>query len=189
MNPARASLRAFLALLLCCPGAAPAQAFGLEQLMQRLAAAPASQVAYRETKYSKLLATPVESTGTLSYRRPDVVEKDMATPRVERFRIEGDTLSVTREGKERRVPLSSQPLLAAFAASLRGVLAGDERILRDYFRMGLDGTEAAWTLQLIPIDEEVSRYVERVSVSGRAGRISTIEVREAGGDRSVLQVR
>ncbi len=166
-----------------------ANALDLALVMKRLAAEPGTKVEYREQKFSSLLATPVESTGTLSYQRPDVVEKNVATPRAERYRIAGDTLSVTRAGKERRIPLSSQPLLAAFAASLRGVLAGDEKQLREYFRLAANGTEAEWQLELTPIDDEVARVVERVAITGRAGKVATIEVREAGGDRSLLQVR
>jgi hypothetical protein len=41
---------------------------------------------------------------------------------------------------------------------------------------------------MTPIDEEIARYVERIVVSGRAGRVGQIEVREASGDRSVLTV-
>lgn len=177
---------AFTMLLLA---AGMASALDLAVVMKRLAAEPGAKVEYREQKHSSLLATPVESAGTLSYQRPDVVEKNVATPRAERFRIAGDTLSVTRAGKERRIPLSSQPLLAAFAASLRGVLAGDEKQLREYFRLAASGTEAQWQLDLTPIDDEVAQAVERVTITGRAGKVATIEVREAGGDRSLLQVR
>ena len=42
---------------------------------------------------------------------------------------------------------------------------------------------------MIPLEEEIGRYVERIIVSGRAGQVGEIEVRETSGDRSVLQVR
>jgi hypothetical protein len=101
----------------------------------------------------------------------------------------GEELVVERKGKERRIPLSSQPVLAAFAASLRGVLAGDAVLLRKYYRLMLTGEESAWQLELVPLDEEATRYVERILVSGKAGRIAQIEIREGTGDRSVLQIR
>jgi hypothetical protein len=176
-------------LLLAAQSAWPATAFDLPQLMQLLAATPSSEVAYVEKKYSVLLAEPVVSSGTLSYARPDVVEKNVTAPREERYRIAGQELTVTRKGSARRIALSSEPLLAAFAASLRGVLSGDAALLGQYYRLALEGTEADWKLELTPVDAEIARTVERVVVAGRAGRISTIEVREAGGDRSVLTVR
>ena len=56
------------------------------------------------------------------------------------------------------------------------------------YRLALQGAEPDWKLEMTPIEEEVARYVERIVVSGRAGRIGQIEVREASGDRSVMTV-
>ena len=177
--------------LLAASTASLAQAgvFDLVRLMQLLSLAPAVEVPYTEKKYSSLLAEPIVSSGTLSYRRPDTVEKNMTAPRSERFRIAGEELIVVRNGAERRFPLSSQPLLAAFAASLRGVLAGDAALLGSHYRLALEGGEQNWRLEMIPLEEEIGRYVERITVAGRAGQIGEIEVREASGDRSVLQIR
>lgn len=175
-------------LLLAASTAGSAPVLDLARLMQMLAATPESQVAYTERKYSALLAEPLVSAGTLAYRRPDVVEKNVASPRAERFRIAGDELTVSREGTHRRLRLSGEPLLAAFAASLRGVLSGNAALLAEHYRLALEGTEPGWKLEMTPRDEETARYVERIVVSGRAGRVVTIEVREASGDRSVLTV-
>jgi outer membrane lipoprotein-sorting protein len=183
---ARASAVAVLLLLSGAAWCAPA--FDLARLMQLLAETPSSEVPYVEKKYSALLFQPVVSTGTLVYRRPDLVEKKMATPRRETYRIAGRELTIAREGSERRMALSSEPLLAASAASLRGVLSGDAKQLGEYFRLALDGSENDWTLTMTPIDEEVARYVKSIVVSGRGGRVRQVEVREASGDRSVLTV-
>ena len=184
------ALIAFAALLASATqSVAQAGTFDLVRLMQLLSLAPEAEVRYTERKYSSLLAEPIVSSGTLSYRRPDTVEKNTATPRSERFRIVGEDLIVVRNGAQQRFPLSSQPLLSAFAASLRGVLAGDAALLRSHYRLALEGEEQGWRLEMIPLEEEIGRYVERITVSGRAGRIEQIEVREASGDRSVLQVR
>ena len=167
---------------------AHADDFDLVHLMQLLSLAPESEVSYTEKKYSSLLTEPVVSSGTLAYRRPDTVEKNMLSPRKESFRIAGDALIVARKGSEKSYPLSSQPLLAAFAASLRGVLGGDAELLRQHYRLTLEGDEQQWRLELTPIEAEITRYVERIAVSGHASHIEQIEVRERSGDRSVLQV-
>lgn len=178
-----------IAVALVLNGNARAAGFELEQLMPLLAATPAADVAFTEKKYSDLLSKPVQSSGRLVYRRPDVVEKNVETPRRESYRFVGDQLLVVRNGVERRMALSSQPLLAAFAASLRGVLGGDLALLRAHYQLSLQGDAASWRLDLMPLDEEVGRTVRRVTVSGRSGRIDQIEVRETSGDHSVLRVR
>ena len=180
-----------LALLLSMVAAriACADSFDLMRLMQLLATAPVAEVAFTEKKYSSLLTAPVVSSGKLAYHRPDIVEKIIESPRKERYRFVGDELLLSRNGEEKRIPLSSRPLLSAFAASLRGVLGGDLALLRNHYQLALQGNEAAWVLELTPLDEETGRYVSRIVVSGHAGRIEQIEVRETSGDRSVLQVR
>lgn len=170
-------------------GGTRAEGFDPVRLMQLLAAAPAAQVAFTEKKFSNLLSEPVVSSGKLIYRRPDIVEKNIETPRKESYRFVGEELVFVRNGAEKRIPLSSQPLLSAFAASLRGVLGGDLALLRNYYQLLLRGDELSWRLDMTPLDIETGRYVERITVSGHMGRIEQIEVRETSGDRSVLQVR
>ena len=180
------------ACLLLAPApafAADAPAFDLARLMQLLAQTKEAQFPYVERKYSDLLAEPLVSSGTLLWRRPGVVEKNMAAPRAERFRIEGEELIVARKGVERRYPLASQPLLGAFAASLRGMLGGDLALLREHYSLALEGSESDWHVDLVPLDDEMKRYVARIRVGGQAGKVTEIETRETGGDRSVLQVR
>ncbi len=183
-----------IATVLCLLGAATAnaadaQVFDLARLMQLLAATPAAEVSFTEKKFSSLLTEPVVSSGRLHYRRPDSVEKIIETPRKESYRFERDVLVMTRNGAEKRIPLSSQPLLSAFAASLRGLLGGDLALLSNHYQLSLQGDEQSWRLDMTPVDEEIGRYVQRITASGRAGRIRQIEVAESSGDRSVLQVR
>lgn len=168
--------------------AAPAETFDIVRLMQLLSAMPAEEVSFTEKKYSNLLATPVVSSGKLVFRRPDVVEKNIEAPRKERYRFSGDQLLLVRNGTEKKIALSSQPLLSAFAASLRGVLGGNLVLLREHYRLSLQGDDSSWRLDMTPVEEEISRYVQRITVSGRAGRIGQIEVRESSGDQSILQV-
>ena len=180
---------ALVILLLVAGTAWPAPALDLARLMQMLAESPSSEVPYVEKKFSVLLSEPVVSSGTLVYRRPDVVEKNVSVPRQESFRIVGQEIIVTRKGTQKRIALSSEPLLAAFAASLRGVLSGDAKQLGEYFRLALEGSESDWKLEMTPIDEEITRYVRGIVVSGRGGLVREIEIDEASGDRSVLTVK
>ncbi len=178
-----------LATFLVLTGSAWAiPAFDLARLMQLLAETPSSQATYVEKRFSALLSEPVVSSGTLAYRRPDIVEKNMSKPHEEQIRIEGGNLAFTRNGKTRRIALSSEPTLAAFAASLRGVLSGNAALLSEHYRLVLTGTEQDWKLEMTPIEDEITRYVTRIIASGSAGHVAQIEVQEASGDRSVMTV-
>ena len=156
--------------------------------MKLLAATKEVQAPFTERKHSPVLAAPLDSSGTLLYRRPDVVEKTVIRPRRERFRILGDEVVVERGGKEQRMGLASQPMLAGFAASLRGVLSGDAPTLQKYFKLRVAGDEKAWTLELTPADNTLSNHVERIVVAGRGGRVERIETFETTGDRTVMEI-
>lgn len=189
MKMPRPSILCFIAVMtLFATNITHAESFDLARLMQLLSLAPEAEVAYSEKKYSNLLTEPIVSSGTLAFSRPDTVEKNTVLPRKERFRIAGEELIVARKGREKRYPLSSQPLLAAFAASLRGVLGGNAELLRRHYQLTLTGEEQEWKLQMTPMETEISRYVESISVTGHTGHIEQIEVRERSGDRSVLEV-
>jgi len=180
----RRALLALLALL-----AQPAlAAFDVAALMQQLAQTQEVKAPFVERKFSAVLAVPIDSSGTLVYRRPDLVEKIVAKPRPERFRILKDEVIVERGGKEQRIALASQPVLAAFAASLRGVLAGDAAVLQKFFRLKVAGDERAWTLELTPANDAVAGHVERITVAGRGGRVEKIDTLEPTGDRTLLEV-
>jgi hypothetical protein len=180
----RRVLLAALALL-----AQPAlAAFDVAALMKQLAQTQEVKAPFVERKFSAVLAVPIDSTGTLVYRRPDLVEKIVAKPRAERFRILKEEVVVERGGKEQRIALAAQPVLAAFAASLRGVLAGDAAVLQKYFKLKVSGDESAWTLELTPANDAVAGHVERITVAGRAGRVERIDTLEPTGDRTLLEV-
>jgi hypothetical protein len=183
------ALALLLALIAGPLARAHAAGFDLTRLMALLGQTPEGEVSYTEEKTSSLLARPLTSAGTLSFHRPDSVEKDVATPHPERYRIAGEELTVTSNGIDRRYALSSQPALAALAASLRGVLLGDEAQLRRYFQPRVEGDEQAWRLELTPIDATMGRYVRRVVVSGKSGRLLAIDTDETSGDHSALRVR
>lgn len=176
-------------MLMVATNVARGDAFDLARLMQLLAATPTTEVSFIEKKYSSLLSEPVVSSGKLRHQRPDIIEKNIELPRKEQYRFVGDELLLVRNGTDKRIRLSSQPLLLAFAASLRGVLGGDLALLRTHYQLSLVGGLPSWRLELTPIDEGIGRYVQRIVVSGHDGRIEQIEVRESSGDRSVLQVR
>ncbi|QJR11768.1 hypothetical protein DSM104443_02851 [Usitatibacter rugosus] len=181
-------MRRWLLAFALAAAALPAAALDVPGLMKLLAATNEVTKPYTERKFSPLLVASVDSAGTLRYKRPDLLEKQVTKPRSERYRILADAVVIERGGKEQRIALSSQPALAAIAASLRGVLSGDAAQLQRYFKLKASGTEEAWTLELTPSDDAIKGYVERVVVAGRQGQVSRIETFESSGDRTLLEI-
>jgi hypothetical protein len=181
-------IRTVLMLLLLQPFALQAQAFSLEQLMERFAGVGERSARFVEVQHLSMLDIPLESHGRLTFRAPDYLAK-----RVDEgggsYRVEGDQLYIEQGGKERSIALQSYPLLRAFVASFRATLSGDLDSLQRYYMVELEGGPVAWLLRLEPQHADMARLVREIRISGSQDRVERIEMIEQGGDRSVMQLR
>ena len=164
--------------------------FELPALMELLAAVQSSKDSFSETKHSAVLSTPLLLKGTLSYARPDRLEKNVLAPYEERTVVAGN--SVTMENRalqqSRTFSLASSSPLSAFVESMRATLAGDRAALERHYRVQLEGTAEAWTMSLAPRDRKLASLVKRIQIAGARERLKRIEVEEASGDRSVMLI-
>ena len=140
----RAAAALAMALILGVAGGAWAAEWGVTDLMASLAEVRSDKARFVEKGFVNLLKEPVESSGTLSYERPDKVEKRTEKPRSESLRVEGDKLTLTQaDGTVRSVSLSSMPEVEAYVESIRATLAGDLPALRHFYNVALEGVGTA----------------------------------------------
>jgi len=183
-------LAALSLALACAAQTAAAQDLAAGDLMRQLAAVESSRATFVETRHSALLKEPLVLRGTLTYRRPASLEKRVEQPYEERVAIDGDVLVIeSRRGRKLKTSVSGSPGIAALVEGIRATRAGDLPALERHFEVRVAGRAERWSMALKPIDDEVSRYVAAILVSGSAGRIARVEVQEAGGDRSVMEIR
>lgn len=180
------------ALLLAALLALPVHAadFELPALMELLAAVQSSKDGFSETRHSAVLSTPLLLKGTLSYARPDRLEKNVLAPYEERTVVAGN--SVTMENRtlqqSRTFSLSSSSPVSAFVESMRATLAGDRAALERHYRVQLEGKAEAWSMTLVPREKKLASLVKRIQIGGTRERLKRIEVEEASGDRSVMLI-
>ncbi|HYM41831.1 MAG TPA: LolA-related protein [Steroidobacteraceae bacterium] len=180
-----------LALATLAPAASPppsAAGDPLDELMRQLAAQPHGHVAFTEVQYLAMLDRPLESSGELLYEAPDRLEKHTLKPRPETLTLAHGMLSATRGGRTRTVELAAHPQLAPLIEGLRATLAGDRAALEQFFDTRLEGDLAHWTLRLTPRNAEMARVVKEVRVSGEHAKLTTVEVLQSDGDRSLLTI-
>ena len=153
------------------------------------------QARFTERRFSALLKAPVESSGTLVFRAPDLLEKRTVEPQRESVRIEGNV--VTYEGaplggnvQKRKFALSDAPLLAALIESLRATLAGDLPALRRHYDVSWSAPQSqkGWQLTLVPRERALLDAVAKVVLRGTGSEVSTVEIVEAGGDFTLMQI-
>lgn len=192
-RPARRPILAGVAALLLSGIALPAPAaesWGLEDLFARFAKIPSSNARFTETREIGMLTTPLESSGTLSYRRPDFLEKRTLQPQPEGLRLEGDRLTLTQaDGASRTLSVSAMPEIQTYVESIRATLRGDVPSIMRFYEVALEGAPQDWRMQLTPRTEEARKIVQRIVIAGGDTTIRRIEVLQADGDRSVMTIQ
>ena len=199
MTQPLASRRRLLAWisLVSLSGRARASDAELMRLFSELGARRDRQAQFNERKFSALLKEPVESSGTLLFRAPDLLEKRTVRPQRESVRIQGNV--VTYEGaplggavQKRTFALADAPLLAALSESLRATLAGDLPGLRRHYDVAWSAApgpgQKGWQLTLTPRERALRDAVARVVLRGTGSDVSTIEIVEASGDFTLMQI-
>ncbi len=175
--------------MLSLPAAAQEESWDFARLMGELAQVQTSRARYSEVRRVALLQKPLQLSGTLLYARPGRIEKRQTLPIEEVISVDGDWLSVERQGKTQRISLQSATLVAALVESLRATLAGDGAELERLYRVKVQGTRQRWTLALAPREVEVAGVVKSIVIAGSGSRIGRLEILEPGGDGSVMTIQ
>lgn len=181
-----------LSLALGLPGLVEADSkpppLDLPQLMEMMAQVTARQDRFTETKTLAMLSKPLVLTGTLSYARPDRVEKHVLTPYEEHLTVQGDQLTLMNKDGTKRVGVKSHPLIWSFVEAIRASLAGDVASLRRFYHIKVEGTQRDWLLILRPLDPQAAPYLTSIRMKGHGNRLAVVEIHETGGDRSVMTI-
>jgi outer membrane lipoprotein-sorting protein len=188
--PRRLWLLAMTVTLLTWAGIAHAE-WTADTLLKALAERPAGQSRYSETKTSALLKEPFKSSGTLRYKKPAFLEKRVQTPFEEILTVDGDRMTWEKPAanKKHTMALRDYPVVWGFIESMRATLNGDAKTLQRFYKVRLDGDERQWTLVLLPSDSDMAQFIRVIRIGGSRTQLATVEIEEAGGDRSLMTLR
>jgi outer membrane lipoprotein-sorting protein len=169
--------------------AAPAwAAFDLPELMTLLAKQKSGEARFTEQRFVHGLEGPLDASGTLSFDAPDKLVRRTLSPRIETMAVEGNTLTLSRGGRNRTLALDSMPELLGLVEAMRGTLTGDGATLQRYFKSTVTGSPARWTLDLVPMDSRLAAQVRSMRISGRASDVLGLDMEFVGGDRSSMNI-
>src|ERR1700677_1636952 len=91
-----------------------AASWNLERLMSTLGQKKSGRASFIETKYLSIAAEPVTSSGELVFTAPDHLEKRTDSPKPEDLVVDGDKLTIARNGHKYTLALTQYPELSAF---------------------------------------------------------------------------
>jgi len=140
----------------------------VDTLLASIARPPPATTAFIEVRFSQLLARPLIVRGELEHLRGGALIRNVTEPFKERTEIDGDRVSVEREGKPPRYfSLQSIPGLAGLLGGFAAVLGGSRAAVEQDFNLALQGDTAHWRLELRPKSPRQSRYVHDIAIYGR----------------------
>ena len=183
-NLARATLAA-LALVLGS-GAARAAEAPFTQLMALLAAQRSGTVTFVARTYAAGLTRPLISSGVLRFRAPDHLEQRTLKPVPSELILDGEHMTVRRDGRTHQLDLRAYPNIAVYVDALRATLGGHGRALRHQFAIGWHGTLAHWRLTLRPLQADA--HIRQIRLAGAGATIERIEILAPRGARTVLRL-
>lgn len=198
LRQALASTLLAVTFLFCAAHAFAAEAereaafWTMDELMQEMAQVQRSSATYTERKYLSMLKEPLKSSGTLEYTAPGRLEKITLLPKRESMVLDGARLEVQQgndASRKRVLSLQEYPAIWALVESMRSTLAGDMKTLARFYLYTLEGQRRHWQLKLLPRDQQMKNMVTEINITGSGEQIDTIEIREAGGDHSVMKIR
>lgn len=169
---------------------AHAAEFGLETVLQKVAARGVEAVGFEERRFLGVVTRPLESSGTLRFEPPDRLIKETDKPFRETAIVDGERLTVLDAAGAETMSMSlwaSAELRLVFD-SLRAVLRGDAAALEAIFQVAVSGDERLWTIALTPPPGEDEGQIEGITVRGEDARIMSFEVRETNGDRALIRL-
>ncbi|SPB13851.1 acyltransferase [Caballeronia novacaledonica] len=184
---------AALAAAVLCVTSAPAFAadapWTLDRLMNTLGAKKSGRAHFTETRYLKIAQEPLESSGELVFVAPDHLEKHTVSPKPENLVVDGDMLTVDRNGRKVTIALRNYPELGAFIESIRATLAGNRFALENAYTVSIDGHGDDWTMTLVPTDSRMKQKVSSITLAGSGAALARVEIRQADGDRSLMRLQ
>lgn len=187
LGPIRSALAMLLLPLACAVTAA--ERWGLEALMQGLAAGDRPPQRYTEIRESAFLQIPIVSHGTLRILPDGSLVKEKHAPGFERITIGRDRIDLENaDGGKRSFSLNELPGLTGFTTGLTALFADDPESLRSNFSTELRGGPNNWWLRLVPVGERSAATVRHIQLKGGGGTVREIRIVEGNGDSTLLEL-
>jgi outer membrane lipoprotein carrier protein LolA len=160
------SLAAFLLTAWSSLFAAEESPLDLNEILARTTVIPPARVAFHEERHNPMLEEPLLLTGYLEYLDAGVLRKVIETPARQSFLIEGNQVSIEREGETRKLSLNRSRALKTILGAIEAILAGKPEKLESVFDHELSGSNDAWSIRLTPVSQRMRKQLANLRVDG-----------------------
>lgn len=147
-----------------------------------------SSVYFTEEKFLSTHKNSIRLKGSLTYKRPGYLKKQIDEPYTEVIEISGDSLSLTDyDGYTQQISLQENPQVFLYVSAFRGFLSGDYALLKKTFSMTYEGGVGDWKVIFIPINKSGSQGLKTIIFAGKNAEITKIVIINQQ-DKSILHL-
>jgi len=164
----------------------------LDALLSEWAVSPGFRASLTEERHLALLRAPLISSGVLAFIPPDRFVRRIAAPVPSLLVIDGTTLRYEGDGERGSVDLAGNPLFRVLVAGARKLFSGESDALKEAFDVTwmVEGAPGAgWEIGLRPRQAGLREHVTRIVLSGRGTTLERLQIVEASGDETRMQLR
>jgi hypothetical protein len=180
-------IRRLLPLLPTLLATTPAAALDTDALIAKLARPAPASIAFTEVRVSPLLREPLVVSGELEFSGPGSLDRHVRKPYREDTSIRGESVRVEREGEQSRsFALKRAPELRGLLTGFSSLLSGDVAGLKRSFDVQAQGTDQAWTLQLVPLDARARKRLQKLEIVGHDTTPRCFSLLDGNGGASVM---
>jgi outer membrane lipoprotein-sorting protein len=154
----------------------------LDRLLASMSTSSGLSASFTEEKRIALLSQPLESHGQIYFVPPDRFARFTDTPSVTALVIDGDQVTFHEDARGDSLDLSDNPMTRAFVENFVALWSGDRARLERLYRAAVRGDAEHWELRLEPRGAPMDRFIQAITLLGRAATLTTMRVSEPDGD-------
>lgn len=139
-------------------------------------------IPFVERRANRLLAEPLKVSGDILFTSEGTLSKKIGAPFDESVTISSKRVALQRGEKTRNLSLDRRPDIKAFYTGMQALIAGDVTALFASFDVAATGDANGWILDLAPKEKKLRKFVARLVISGKGGRVLTVRTEQPGGD-------
>ena len=139
---------------------------------------------FKQSRHLSILSRPLISHGTFLYQRDRHICWRVEKPVPAVIELTADSVSVSDATGVKSFD-QSNPVLNHLSTLFFAIFSGDFEQLQSQFIIEWAKSKDEWIVALLPIEENISSFVQRFVIKGHA-HITEVEMFQKGGDKTIL---
>ena len=142
---------------------------------------------FTQERWIKILETPLVSKGQFAIQKGKHIEWQLNEPFALKYEFDGETLSLTEDGKTSTISGKQDPSLYGFFVFLFNIYKGEISDLEKWFDVKEKKQDTGNTIQLTPQKAVLKKAFQSILIQADHQSIEKITITENSEDKIVIQ--